>query len=47
MKFWALARTGNEINVGSNRDVVKQYVLLASSCDSSMATTARAYRACA
>ena len=35
-KFWALARTGNEFKVGNN-DVVKQYVLLASSCDSSMA----------
>ena len=41
VKFWALARTGNEVNVGSIRDVVKQYVLLASSCDSSMATTAK------
>ena len=41
VKFWALARTGNEVNIGANRDVVKQYVLLASSCDSSMATTAK------
>lgn len=40
VKFWALARTGNEFKVGNN-DVVKQYVLLASSCDSSMATTAK------
>jgi len=39
-KFWALARTGHDLNVG-NRDVVKQYVLLASSSDSSMATTAK------
>lgn len=40
VKFWALARTGNEFAVG-NKDVVKQYVLLASSCDSSMATTGK------
>lgn len=37
VKFWALARTGNEFVVG-DKDVVKQYILLASSCDSSMAT---------
>lgn len=40
VKFWALARTGNEFKIGLS-DVVKQYVLLASSCDSSMATTAK------
>lgn len=42
VKFWALARTGNEFAVGDTmKDVVKQYVLLASSCDSSMATTGK------
>lgn len=40
VKFWALARTGNQVNVGGS-DAVKQYVLLASSADSSMATTAK------
>lgn len=39
-KFWALARTGNEFKVGNN-DVVKQYVLLATAVDGSMATTAK------
>lgn len=41
LKFWALARTGNEVSVGKLADVVKQYVLLGTSCDSSMATTAK------
>ena len=40
-KFWALARTGNEVNVGPSTDIVKQYVLLATAVDGSMATTAK------
>lgn len=43
-KFWALAKTGHEFNAaveGRSTDLVKQYVLLASSADSSMATTAK------
>lgn len=43
-KFWALARTGHEFDAstpGRATDLVKQYVLLASSADSSMATTAK------
>lgn len=40
VKFWALASTGNAFSVGA-KDLVKQYVLLASSCDSSMATTGK------
>jgi phage/plasmid-like protein (TIGR03299 family) len=39
-KFWALAKTGNAFSVGNN-DIVKQYVLLASSCDTSMSTIAK------
>ena len=39
-KFWALARTGNEVAVGGV-DIVKQYVLLATAVDGSMATTAK------
>jgi phage/plasmid-like protein (TIGR03299 family) len=38
-KFWALARTGKEAKLKGN-DVVKGYVLLATSCDGSLATTA-------
>jgi len=38
-KFWALARTGKEANLKGN-DLVKGYVLLATSCDGSLATTA-------
>ena len=38
-KFWALARTGKESNLKGN-DLVKGYVLLATSCDGSLATTA-------
>jgi len=41
VKFWALAKTGERINVGSGKDAVDQYVLLASSADGSMATTAK------
>lgn len=41
VKFWALASTGVEINVGTGVDHVKQYILLASSADASMATTAK------
>jgi phage/plasmid-like protein (TIGR03299 family) len=38
-KFWALARTGKQANLKGN-DLVKGYVLLATSCDGSLATTA-------
>ena len=40
VKFWAMARTGEQLTVGGN-DIVKQYVLLATSADYSMATTAK------
>ena len=40
VKFWAMARTGEQLSIGSN-DIVKQYVLLATSADYSMATTAK------
>ena len=38
-KFWALARTGKAMALKGN-DVVKGYLLLATSCDGSLATTA-------
>jgi len=38
-KFWALARTGLQFNIG--KDIVKDYILLASSCDGSLATTGK------
>lgn len=38
-KFWALARTGKEASLKGN-DVVKGYLLLATSCDGTLATTA-------
>lgn len=38
-KFWALARTGKETLLKGN-DLVKGYILLATSCDGSLATTA-------
>jgi phage/plasmid-like protein (TIGR03299 family) len=38
VKFWALANTGVQATIGNN-DVVKSYVLMATSADSSMATT--------
>jgi phage/plasmid-like protein (TIGR03299 family) len=38
-KFWALARTGKEATLKGN-DVVKGYILLATSCDGTLATTA-------
>lgn len=38
-RFWALARTGQE-TVLKGRDLVRGYLLLASSCDGSLATTA-------
>jgi len=38
-KFWALARTGKAIALKGN-DVVNGYLLLATSCDGSLATTA-------
>jgi len=38
-KFWALARTGKEMTLKGN-DVVKGYLLLATSCDGTLATTA-------
>lgn len=39
-KFWALARTGQQGRIGAD-DLLNGYVLLASSCDGSMATTAQ------
>jgi phage/plasmid-like protein (TIGR03299 family) len=38
-KFWALAKTGKEAALKGN-DVVKGYILLATSCDGTLATTA-------
>ena len=38
-KFWALAKTGKETALKGN-DVVKGYILLATSCDGTLATTA-------
>jgi len=38
-KFWALAKTGKESTLKGN-DVVKGYLLLATSCDGTLATTA-------
>ena len=38
-KFWALARTGKEVTLKGN-DTVKGYLLLATSCDGTLATTA-------
>ena len=38
-KFWALARTGKEVVLKGN-DLVKGYLLLATSCDGTLATTA-------
>lgn len=38
-KFWALAKTGKEAVLKGN-DVVKSYILLATSCDGTLATTA-------
>ena len=38
-KFWALARTGKEMALKGN-DLVKGYLLLATSCDGTLATTA-------
>lgn len=38
-KFWALARSGRE-SVLKGNDVVKGYILLATSCDGTLATTA-------
>lgn len=38
-KFWALARTGNSV-VLKGDDVVDSYILLATSCDGTLATTA-------
>lgn len=38
-KFWALARTGKETALKGN-DTVKGYILLATSCDGTLATTA-------
>ena len=38
-KFWALARTGKETKI-KGTDVVRGYVLLATSCDGTLATTA-------
>ena len=38
-KFWALAKTGKEATLKGN-DTVKGYILLATSCDGTLATTA-------
>ena len=38
-KFWALERTGKETVIKGN-DLVKGYLLLATSCDGTLATTA-------
>lgn len=38
-KFWALARTGKAMSIKGN-DLVEGYLLLASSCDGSLSTTA-------
>lgn len=38
-KFWALAKTGKEATLKGN-DIVKGYILLATSCDGTLATTA-------
>ena len=38
-KFWALAKTGKEAALKGN-DLVKGYLLLATSCDGTLATTA-------
>ena len=38
-KFWALARTGKQAVLNGN-DIVKGYILLATSCDGTLATTA-------
>lgn len=36
-KFWALARTGDAVNI-MGQDAIKPYLLMATSCDGSMAT---------
>ncbi|MES2280957.1 MAG: DUF932 domain-containing protein [Pseudomonadota bacterium] len=38
-KFWALAKTGKETSL-KGKDLVKGYILLATSCDGTLATTA-------
>lgn len=38
-KFWALAKTGKEVSLRGG-DLVKGYILLATSCDGTLATTA-------
>lgn len=40
-KVWALARTGNEVEIGKMGDLVKQYLLLATSYDKSIETTGK------
>mgnify|MGYP000002197895 FL=1 len=40
VKFWAMASTGEQLSVGHN-DIIKQYILLATSADYSMATIAK------
>jgi len=37
--YWALARTGSELNLGG-KDIILPYMLLATSCDKSLSTTA-------
>lgn len=40
-RIWVLARTGREFLVGNSRDLVKEYVLFATSYDGTLATTAK------
>lgn len=40
-RIWAMARTGNEVQIGKLGDIIKQYVILATSYDGSVATTAK------
>jgi len=40
-KYWALAKTGEEKAIKKSRDVIKGYVLLATSCDGTLRTVAR------
>ncbi len=39
-KYWAMARTGNELKLKGN-DVMRQYLMLATACDGSLRTTGK------
>lgn len=39
-KFWATADTGNSVLLNNRKDLMNGYILLATSCDGTMATTA-------